>query len=287
MHKVAHLLQGSFCDSVAPMDNATGRMNQTYKRRADAIVHGLEDFRGMDGQLSPADEDFIQNSMRIAMKKPLTAFGGKGVVNTSRTLRAVNNVTLLGFTTLTSIGDLGLPIIRSGSFKSWVKGLHKWKTDPEYRAMLQNVGVAMENIIHERMLHLYGAPNGKGSHAFFNATFLTPWTDMNREIAGATAHEAFVAMQKKPSSTSRKARHTRSNLLRTRRHIASSRRMVWRRSCRVRKDKLIPLGSRQCWPKTRHCVWRSSASQMTPSSSQMQMMSQCGRRHQSAHWSSN
>ena len=183
--------------SVAPMDNATGRMNQTYKRRADAIVHGLEDFRGMDGQLSPADEDFIQNSMRIAMKKPLTAFGGKGVVNTSRTLRAVNNVTLLGFTTLTSIGDLGLPIIRSGSFKSWVKGLHKWKTDPEYRAMLQNVGVAMENIIHERMLHLYGAPNGKGSHAFFNATFLTPWTDMNREIAGATAHEAFVAMQKK------------------------------------------------------------------------------------------
>jgi hypothetical protein len=35
------------------------------------------------------------------------------------------------------------------------------------------------------------------AHAFFNATFLTPWTDMNREIAAATAHETFKTMQRK------------------------------------------------------------------------------------------
>ena len=63
--------------------------------------------------------------------------------------------------------------------------------------MLENIGVAMENIIHERMLHLYGAPNGRGSHAFFNATFLTPWTDMNRQMAAAVAHESFKTMQQK------------------------------------------------------------------------------------------
>jgi len=61
--------------------------------------------------------------------------------------------------------------------------------------MLKNVGVAMENIVHERMVHMYGAPDNKASHAFFNATLLTPWTDMNRSIAGATGFETFKAMQ--------------------------------------------------------------------------------------------
>jgi len=63
--------------------------------------------------------------------------------------------------------------------------------------MLKNVGVAMENVVHERMIHMYGSPDNKASHAFFNATLLTPWTDMNRTIAGATGFESFIAMQKK------------------------------------------------------------------------------------------
>jgi len=63
--------------------------------------------------------------------------------------------------------------------------------------MIRNVGVAMENIVHERMVHLYGAPDNKASHAFFNATLLTPWTDMNRMIAGATGFETFKTMQRK------------------------------------------------------------------------------------------
>ncbi len=183
--------------SVAPTDPRTGRMNITYKRRADAIVNALEDFKGRENSISPDDEKFIEDSMRVAMKKPMLHTGGKDVMNASRSLRFFNNVTLLGFTTLTSLGDVVLPIIRSGNFTAWRKGLGEFATDPEYREILRGVGVAMENIIHERMIHLYGAPDGKASHAFFNATLLTPWTDMNRMIAGATGHQSFKSFQSK------------------------------------------------------------------------------------------
>jgi len=169
------------------------KMSVTYKRRADAIVGALDDFKGQTGSVAYESEKFIDNAMRVAMKKPLS--GSKSLMEASKLIRTVNNVTLLGFTTLTSLGDIVLPIIRSGSFSSWASGVGKWATDPDYRRMLNNVGVAMENIVHERMVHMYGAPDNKLSHAFFSATLLTPWTDMQRKIAGATGLEALKAMQ--------------------------------------------------------------------------------------------
>ena len=186
--------------SVAPIDPDTGGMNITYKRRADAIVNALSDFGGKERSIHPDDEKFIEDAIRVAMKKPMMHTGGRDVMNLSRKVRFFNNITLLGFTTLTSLGDTVLPIIRSGSFTAWRKGLAEVARDPEYREMLRGVGVAMENILHERMIHLYGAPDGKASHAFFNATLLTPWTDMNRLIAGAVAHQSFRAMQDKAIS---------------------------------------------------------------------------------------
>tara|TARA_R100001509_G_scaffold44585_2_gene24228 strand:- start:605 stop:10186 length:9582 start_codon:yes stop_codon:yes gene_type:complete len=182
--------------SVAPIDPRTGRMNQTYKRRADAIVHALDDFKGKTGVLQPQDYDFIERSLKPVMKKPLTTMGGKAIQTASRNVRFFNNITLLSYTTLTSLGDLMLPIIRSGSMKSWMKGMYSLR-DAEMRQAIRNTGVAMENIIHERMIHLYGAPDGKASHAFFNATLLTDWTDMNRQIAAATGYNYFQAMQTK------------------------------------------------------------------------------------------
>ena len=173
------------------------KLSVTYKRRIDAIVGALDDFKGQKSSISYEDEKFIDGAMRVAMKKPLQGFGGRPMMQGSKLIRTVNNVSLLGFTTLTSLGDVVLPIIRSGSFTSWVKGLSKAATDPEYRRMLNNVGVAMENIVHERMVHMYGAPDNKLSHAFFSATLLTPWTDLQRKIAGATGLEAFKTMQAK------------------------------------------------------------------------------------------
>ena len=175
----------------------SGRLPVTYQRRVDAIIGALEDYKGQPNSLNTQDEVFIEQAMKVAMKKPMDGQGAKSVVNVSRALRMTNNVTLLGFTTLTSLGDVVLPIIRSGQFGSWAKGLGKTVTDPHYRRMLKNVGVAMENIVHERMIHMYGSPDNKASHAFFNATLLTPWTDMNRTIAGATGFESFAAMQAK------------------------------------------------------------------------------------------
>ena len=182
------------------MDIATlgpdGKVNPVYAKRVDAIVGALNDFKGKAGSIAYDEgEEYVDNAMRILMKKPMHGTNKTGM-KVSRSLRFFNNVSLLGFTTLTSIGDLGLPIIRSGSFKSWAKGIKELK-DPEYREMIRNVGVAMENIVHERMVHLYGAPDNKASHAFFNATLLTPWTDMNRTIAGATGYETFRTMQTK------------------------------------------------------------------------------------------
>ena len=169
------------------------KMSVTYKRRADAIIGALDDFKGQTNSIPYESEQFIDNAMRVAMKKPLS--GSKSLMEASKFIRTVNNVTLLGFTTLTSLGDIVLPIIRSGSFSSWASGVGKWATDPDYRRMLNNIGVAMENIVHERMVHMYGAPDNKLSHAFFSATLLTPWTDLQRKIAGATGLEALKTMQ--------------------------------------------------------------------------------------------
>ena len=167
-----------------------------YDKRADAIVGALNDFEGKKNAISYDEgQEYADNAMRILHKKPMHGVNKQGM-KVSRGLRFFNNISLLSFTTLTSIGDLGLPIIRSGSFKSWAEGVRNLK-DPEYREMIRNVGVAMENIVHERMVNLYGSPDNKASHAFFNATGLTPWTDMNRQIAGATGYETFITMQRK------------------------------------------------------------------------------------------
>jgi hypothetical protein len=184
---------------IAPVDSG-GRIPQTYTRRVDAIIGSIEDYKGQPGNVATKEYDFVENSMRVAMKQPLTGIGGQTMLRASRFLRSFNNVTLLGWTTLTSMSDLVLPIIRSGSFKDWSRGLVKWASDPEYRQMLNDVGVAMENIVHERMVYMYGAVDGKLSNAFFNATMLTPWTDMNRQIAGATAYETFKTMQRKANN---------------------------------------------------------------------------------------
>jgi len=183
-------------ETVAPRD-PDGNIALAYKRRSDAIIGALTDFKGQKVNWKPSDFEFMENSMRVAMKKPQTGTGSRGMMNFSRAMRSFNSVTLLGFTTLTSLGDLVLPIIRSGSFSDWAKGVHKWKSDPEYAQFIHDTGVAMENIVHERMVHMYGAVDGKLTNAFFNATMLTPWTDMNRQIAGATGYEAMKTMQRK------------------------------------------------------------------------------------------
>ena len=182
----------------AAVTTSSGAISKTYERRVDAIMGALEDFKGVATPMTNDEHGFLENAMRVARKQPINGgvANGKVALRTSRTLRSINNVSLLGFTTLTSLGDVVLPLIRAGSFGAWAKGIKNLQ-DPAYATAMKNVGVAMENIVHDRMVHMYGGVDSKYSNAFFNATMLTPWTDMMRQMAGAVGHEAFKTYQLK------------------------------------------------------------------------------------------
>jgi hypothetical protein len=175
---------------------ATGEVPQTYMRRADAIVGALDDFRGQPSLTGEQELMFATNSMQVLMQKRQLGRSSAGY-KFSNSVRNFNNVTLLGFTMLTSLGDVGLPLIRSGSMQDFLKAMKNMASDPEYREMIFNTGVAIESFIHDRMLNMYGGTSDRFNQAFFNATLLTPWTDGNRQLAGAVGFESFRTMAKR------------------------------------------------------------------------------------------
>ena len=181
---------------IAPSD-PDGKINIAYTRRADAILGALQDFGGVRARLTNDDVAYMNDAMSLVMKKPTSNSGGTVSRKWSKRFRSFNNVSLLAFTTLSSLGDTVLPLIRSGDFKSFAQGWYSLLTDPDYRKAVYDVGVAMENIIHERMIYMYGAPDNKLSQAFFNATMLTGWTNTNRMISGSVGFHSFAAMQSK------------------------------------------------------------------------------------------
>jgi hypothetical protein len=184
---------------VAPT-SVRGDVPKAYLRRADAIVGALRDYNGQrpKGSYNELNNGykFIENAMRAAMRKRQIGVTDSQV-RVSNALRTFNNVTLLGFTTLTSLGDLALPIIRSGSMRDYVKALKNFASDPEYAELINNTGVAIENIVHDRMIHLFGGADNKLSNAFFNATMLTPWTDTMRRLSGGVGYVGCKTLPKK------------------------------------------------------------------------------------------
>lgn len=181
--------------AIAPKTSA-GNIPLAYTRRVEAIIGALNDYKGQRMSIQNPDLNAVEESFRVAMRKRRRGVSDTGA-KISNGLRSINSISLLGFTTLTSLGDPALSLIHGGSFRAWLKGMKSFASDPEYRDLLAGTGVAIENILHERMLHLYGGADTKFSNAFFNATMLTPWTDMQRKIAAAVGHETFKAMQAK------------------------------------------------------------------------------------------
>lgn len=176
---------------------------KTYVRRVDAILGALEDFGGKAGLIDPGAVERAQQSMKLLVGQPLTnpSMGGRFAHKVSKNLRAFNSITLLSFATLTSLTDIALPIIRSGEFRAWYQGLKQMAQDPEYRQLIRNVGVAIESEVHQHLSTLYGEHTSKHANAFFNATMLTPWTNVQRKIAAATGFEAMKVMQQKAFRT--------------------------------------------------------------------------------------
>jgi hypothetical protein len=182
-----------------------GELSLTYQRRIDAIVGAIQDFKGKPTQFNRDVANKLTDSMKVVMKRPLS--DNEALTKFSKRIRAFNSITLLSYVTLTSIGDPFIAAMRTGSLKHSFNALKNIiKNDGDYRAMVRNTGVAMENIVHERLMYMYGGSNGNISNAFFNATLLTPWTDMNRQLAGATGYELFKAEQK------RAARHYKAGV---------------------------------------------------------------------------
>lgn len=168
-------------------------VDQTYVKRVEAIVNAMVD-RSQSQRLLHADEiNHADQLLRAIQRKPIdSAHSANSMVGrTTRAIRNFNSVTLLSYTLLSSLGDIMLPLIRSGDIGAWLKGIKEYARDPEYRQMLKNTGVSIENIIHERMVGLYGSPTSKFTTAFFNATGLAPWTEMMREVSGSVAYEYF------------------------------------------------------------------------------------------------
>ena len=171
----------------------TGSLNPgqmaNLKIRIDAVVNGLKDF---PGGMSEGSEGFIRSINDVLERRPMS--DSRMLNNVSKKMRAFNSVSLLGWTTLTSIPDMALPLIRTGNFKGWMKA---WKDvtlgSPEYRQAAKDIGVGVENLIHDRMTHMAGDGSQQFQHAFFYGTGLQSWTNFMREVSAVVGYNTFKA----------------------------------------------------------------------------------------------
>lgn len=185
--------RGAWDEAEALLKSAHPDPTPDYEIAVRALISALRDF-GPEGQpLAKGEGDWMDSMIDTLQRKPID--GGtfdQYARKTSKALRNFNSVTLLGFTTLTSLPDVALPLIRSGNFKAWVRGIRDYaKADPQYRDAIKSLGVSMENILHDRLSFMHGSAGGRATSAFFNATLLTPWTSMQREMAAAVGFEAM------------------------------------------------------------------------------------------------
>ena len=199
--------------------------SRAYKRRVEAIANGMYENKkfGSLARRSFGDQDpikFADTYMSTLMGRPTSdSVYYNSHRNASKFLRAFSSVTLLGWTTLTSLTDISLPFLRGAGLQDSYRAMRNFasgENGPEYRAALRSIGSSMENIAHQRMAMLYGGTGGKLSNAFFNATLLTPWTNFNREVATATGYEMLKATQKiaqknyRPGQVSQSAKYRRA-----------------------------------------------------------------------------
>lgn len=167
-----------------------GQGNVQFKKRVEAVVNASIDFA--NGRPPSSTVAKMRQMMDVLNKKPIDGGTGQEArYKISRVLKSFTSVSLLGLTTFTSIPDVALPLVRSGNMRAFARTWSKYMTDPSYRAAAKNIGVGIDNLMHERMVHMSGDGNQKFANAFFNATLLTPWTNSMREVASLVGFESF------------------------------------------------------------------------------------------------
>ena len=176
-------------------------MRNNFKKRATAIANALNDTKGLTVLTSAANVKHANGFYNAAVRRPIEGLHGLyAMADTSKWLRGINAVTLLTYTTLTSIPDLVLPLVRTGDLKSYTKALTGYMSQREggkaYREMIRNIGAATENVVHQRMTMAHGVESTQFMSGFFNSTLLTPWTDTMRDIGAAVSYEHLKAQSR-------------------------------------------------------------------------------------------
>lgn len=200
MRQVAELLSGSEADRIAKKDQARNillnlqseefRNDPQFLLRVDGIINALVDFpRSRPHGQAIREMDAMSY---VLNRRPIDGSDGTGMSHQiSRRLRAFNAISLLAFTTLTSLPDTTLPLVRSGNLRAFGTAWKKYASDPDYRRSARNIGVGIENLVHNRLAEVGQLGSQRLSNAFFNATLLTPWTNMQREVGAMVGYEAM------------------------------------------------------------------------------------------------
>ena len=198
--------------------SAADQMRRHFSFRARAIANALTDTKGLDKDFMPQSHmvEEADNLYKAVARKPVyNASFEKHLEKPSSWLRSFNSVTLLPFVTLSSLGDVMLPLIRSGSLRASTEAYRKWMVDPDvgpaYREMIRNVGASTQNIVQERMSRAFGMDTTRFSAGFFTAIGLTDWTNTMRDISAAVSYEWFksqqeIAVRKPNTKAGRQAR---------------------------------------------------------------------------------
>ena len=168
------------------------RSDVQYNIRVDAIVNALVDYP-KSNRLNHQNEGKMRDMMNVLNKRSIDGGDGSELrYVVSRNMKAFNAVSLLGFTTLTSMPDMVLPLIRSGDMGAFTQAWRGFiKKDPAYRDAARNIGVGIENLMHDRAVQQTGQGNQKFTNSFFNLTGLTAWTNFNREVSAMVGFESF------------------------------------------------------------------------------------------------
>jgi len=173
------------------LQDAAFRTEPQFLKRVDAIVNAMSDFNSRPISRQALSE--IAGMNNLLNRRPIEGNGTGMSHVVTRRLKAFNSVTLLGFTTLTSIPDTALPLIRSGNFGAFAKAWKNYMADPDYRRASKNLGVGIDNLLHQKMAEIGGEGSQRFSNAFFNFTMLTGWTNVQREVGAMVGYEAMRA----------------------------------------------------------------------------------------------
>lgn len=171
-----------------------------FKKHAEAIVNGIGDFLVRDLRVSEGELNFMAKTVGVLGGRPAyTITANNGLRNAAGYMRTFNSVTLLSASVISSLPDLGLSLVRSGSFGSWLSGMtgavKLAAGDEATRAAMMRVAVSIESVLNENMFHLQGSKSGRISNAFFLANGLTQWTNAMRQTAALVGYESIKANQ--------------------------------------------------------------------------------------------